>query len=181
MSSREDPRTIRSREALHRAFLALLESHALEDVTIRQICADADVHYTTFFRHYPSKESLLNAIAAEQSAQLVALSMPVVETNDRHQVHLTLCNFINEHRQLWVSLLTGGAAGTIKAELLRLCMQPAVRRVPTATSIPVELIVISTVSVQLEALAWWLAQPADRYPVQQFAAMLDELVYTSLK
>ncbi len=181
MSSREDPRTVRSRRALHSAFLDLLKSHALEEITIRQICAEADVHYTTFFRHHPSKESLLEEIAAEQSERLVTLSLPVVQTDDRHAVHLTLCNFVNENRSLWSALLNGGAAGTVKAELLRLCMQPAVKRVPKKTKIPVELIVISTVSVQLEALSWWLAQPKDRYSVEQFAAMLDELVYTSLR
>ncbi|MFV8817555.1 TetR/AcrR family transcriptional regulator [Haliea sp. E17] len=181
MSSREDPRTIRSRMALHSAFLDLLKSHALEEITIRQICSVAKVHYTTFFRHHPSKESLLEEIAAEQSEKLVTLSLPVVETDDRHAVHLTLCNFINENRALWSALLNGGAAGTVKAELLRLCMQPAIKRVPKKTKIPVELIVISTVSVQLEALSWWLAQPAGQFSVKQLADMLDELVYTSLK
>jgi len=181
MSSREDPRTIRSREALHAALLELLKNHGLEDITIRQICAAAGVHYTTFFRHHPSKESLLDEIAAEQSERLVKLSLPVVETDNRHAVHLTLCNFVNENRQLWSALLNGGAAGTVKAELLRLCMQPAIKRVPKKTRIPVELIVISTVSVQLEALSWWLAQPADRFSVEQFSEMLDELVYTSIK
>jgi len=181
MSSREDPRTIRSRKALHSAFLELLERHALGEITIRQICAAADVHYTTFFRHHSSKESLLDELAAEESRRLVALALPVVETENRHEVHLTLCNFVNEHRQLWSSLLTGGAAGTVKAELLRLCIQPAVQRVPKETKIPVELIVISTVSVQLEALSWWLAQPPDRFSAEQFAEMLDQLVYTSLE
>lgn len=181
MSSREDPRTIRSREALHSAFLDLLKSHALEDITIRQICAAADVHYTTFFRHHPSKESLLDEIAAEQSQRLVKLSLPVVATNDRHAVHLTLCNFVNENRELWSALLNGGAAGTVKAELLRLCIKPALKRVAKSTKIPVELIVISTVSVQIETLAWWLAQPEDRFSAEQLAGMLDELVYTSLR
>lgn len=181
MSSREDPRTIRTRKALHGAFLDLLESHELEDITIRQICAAADVHYTTFFRHQQSKESLLEEIAAEQSKLLVALALPVVETDDRHEVHLTLCKFVNEHRSLWSSLLTGGAAGTVKAELLRLCIQPAAQRIPKETNIPVELIVISTVVVQLEALSWWLAQPAGRISEERLAKMLDQLVYTSLK
>ncbi len=181
MSSREDPRTIRSREALHSAFLDLLKQHALDEITIRQICAAAGVHYTTFFRHHPSKESLLEEIAAEQSERLVKLSLPVVESDDRHAVHLTLCNFVNDNRQLWSSLLNGGAAGTVKAELLRLCIQPAIKRVPKNTKIPVELIVISTVSVQLEALSWWLAQPEASIGVSEFAEMLDELVYTSLK
>lgn len=181
MSSREDPRTIRSRRALHSAFLGLLERHALEEITIRQICTAAGVHYTTFFRHHPSKESLLEDIAAEQSERLVTLCLPVVATDDRHAVHVTLCNFVSENRQLWNSLLNGGAAGTVKAELLRLCMQPAMKRVPKKSKIPVELIVISTVSVQIEALSWWLKQPADALTAAQLAGMLDELVYTSLK
>jgi len=181
MSSKSDARFVRSREALHNAFLALLEDRPLEGITIREICAKAGVHYATFFRHHPSKKSLLEDIAAKQIEHLVTLALPVVESEDGHAVHLALCNYVNEHRRLWTTLLTGGAAGTLKAELLRLCVGPAKRRVPKNVGIPVELIVISTVTVLLEALSWWLTQPRNRISVEQFSAMLDQLVYSSFK
>ena len=125
--------------------------------------------------------SRLDQIAADQIKCLVELALPVVESSDRHAVHIALCNYVDEHRALWKTLLTGGAAPTLKAELLRLCIKPASRRVPEDSAVPVDLIVISTVSVVLETLAWWVAQPSGRYSVDDIADFLDETVYSSVK
>ena len=59
-----DPRVLRSRAGLSQALLELLESTPLEQITIRDIAATAGVGFTTYYRHYPSKEALLQDLAA---------------------------------------------------------------------------------------------------------------------
>ena len=68
----DDPRTVRTREALRNALLRLLERKPLEQITIREIVAHAKISYVTFFRHHPTKEALLHDIAAEQVRLLQA-------------------------------------------------------------------------------------------------------------
>src|SRR5579862_7891065 len=70
-STADDPRTVRTREALRDALLRLLEHESLEQITIREIAANANISYVTFFRHYPTKEALLRDIAKEQVRRLV--------------------------------------------------------------------------------------------------------------
>lgn len=179
MSSSNDVRVVRTRHALQNALLALIERKPLEEVTIREIAAQAGVHYATFFRHHETKEALLNDIAADQIKCLVELTLPVVYSSDRHAVHVALCRYVDEHRNLWTTLLTGGAAGTLKAELIRLCKEPAADRLSGECDIPVELVVISTVSVVVEILAWWLAQAPGSITIERVAQILDRIVYSS--
>src|SRR5579864_7490517 len=84
----EDPRAVRSREALRRAFLELLETKALDQITIQQITERAGVGYVTFFRHHGTKEALLNEIAAAQIRRLVDLTLPVLDAVDSRAASL---------------------------------------------------------------------------------------------
>src|SRR5581483_38901 len=115
----QDPRAVRSREALRRAFLELLETKPLDQITIQEITGRAGVGYVTFFRHHGTKESLLNEIAADQIRRLVDLTLPVLDAVDSRAASLALCSYVNEHRALWSTLLTGGAAAVLREEYIR--------------------------------------------------------------
>jgi AcrR family transcriptional regulator len=43
----------------------------LEQISIRDIAADSHVGYTTFFRHYPTKEALLEDLARDEMERLL--------------------------------------------------------------------------------------------------------------
>lgn len=175
-SSITDPRAKKSGEALRAAMLALLERKPLEQITIREIALEAGVHYATFFRHHPTKEALLDDVAADQIVRLVALTMPVLETADSHASFRALANYVNEHRALWTTLLTGGAAGAMRAEWLRVSKEVAVERAPREGWLPVELAVSCTVSLIVETISWWLAQPHGSHSVMQMAQYMERLV-----
>ncbi|WP_317929506.1 TetR/AcrR family transcriptional regulator [Halioxenophilus sp. WMMB6] len=181
MSSTKDARIVRTRQALRDALLSLIERKPLQDVTIREIAAEAGIHYATFFRHHETKEALLNDIAADQINQVVELMLPVVYGSDRHSVHVALCSYVDEHRSLWTILLTGGAAETLKSELIRLCKAPGEDRIPSDNEIPAELVVIGGVSVIVETLAWWLAQPKGSVSIETLARYLDRMIYSALE
>lgn len=51
---REDPRRVRTRQALGEALLRVLRSTPLDDVTVTQLCREAGVHRTTFYAHADS-------------------------------------------------------------------------------------------------------------------------------
>ena len=175
-STAQDARAVRSAQALQTALLALIERKPLEQISIREIVAEAGVHYATFFRHHPTKEALLDHLAAAQIRRLVALTLPVLDRADSHAAVLILCTYVNDHRTLWTSLLTGGAAGAMRQELLRVSREIAVERAPTDSWLPVDLGVNCSVSLIFETLAWWLSQPSGSIPIEQVARTLDRLL-----
>ncbi|MBV8806459.1 MAG: TetR/AcrR family transcriptional regulator [Sinobacteraceae bacterium] len=171
----EDPRAVRSREALRRAFLELLEIKALDQITIQEITERAGVGYVTFFRHHGTKEALLNEIAAAQIRRLVDLTLPVLDAVDSRAASLALCSYVNEHRALWSTLLTGGAAAALREEYVRVSREVAEVRAKPGYWLPSDIAGILFVSSTLELLTWWLRQ-ANPIPVEQVAEMHDRVI-----
>jgi AcrR family transcriptional regulator len=176
-----DARFAKSGQALRVALLNLLARKTLDQITIRDIAAEADVHYATFFRHHPSKESLLDAVAADQIDRLVEFSVAVMQkTKDRKQylaAHHATCEYVNEHRQLWTALLTGGAAAAMREELLRLSLQIARDHGAKDSGwLPLELGVTCSVSLTVDTLTWWLRQEAGAVSPEKVAQILSRLM-----
>lgn len=170
-----DARRRRTRAALYEALLALLDERPFDQITIREITSRAQVGYASFFRHYPGKEALLNDLAADQIATLIALTQPAFRSVDTPAAALALCTYVGEHRRLWSALLTGGAAGIMREEFAR---QAA--RVPPGPHreqgwLPAELGIIHGVASTVEILAWWL-QRWEQFTIEEVATILDRLV-----
>ena len=177
LSTARDARAVRTRESLRRALLRLLDLKPLEQITFRDICEVADVGYTTFFRHHPTKESLLNDVAAEQIGRLVGLALSVLDTSDTRAASMALCTYVDENRKLWSTLLTGGAAGAMREEFLRLSMDIAATRAQPGAWPPPDIATILVVSSTIELLSWWLR---DRKPltIEQVAEILERVIIT---
>ena len=169
-----DARMVRTRAALRRALLALLERKHFDQITVRDIAAEAGIGYATFFRHHESKSELLDEVAKEQIATLMALAVPLLAAADTRGSCLALCRYVNEHRAIWSALLTGGAAGAMREEFIRQAMQLGARQVQRSNWLPVELGAIFGVSATVEILAWWLRQPAG-FGVERIAEIVDRL------
>jgi AcrR family transcriptional regulator len=144
---------------------------------VRDIAAEAEIGYATFFRHHESKSELLEEVAEEQIRNLVALALPLLAADDTRGSCLALCRYVNEHRAIWSALLTGGAAGAVREEFIRQAMRVGSGQVQRSSWLPVELGAIFGVSATVEILAWWLKQPRD-FTVERIADIIDRLVVT---
>jgi AcrR family transcriptional regulator len=170
-----DARMVRTRAALRHALLRLLELKHFDQITVRNIAAEAKIGYATFFRHHASKSELLEDVAEEQIGNLMALALPLLVAADTRGSCLALCRYVDEHRAIWSALLTGGAAGAMREEFLRQAMQLGSVQVQRSSWLPVELGAIYGVGATVEILAWWLRQPGD-FTVERIAEIIDRLV-----
>ncbi len=170
-----DARLVRTRAALTAALLALLEQTAFDQITVRQITRTAGVGYATFFRHYPDKQALLNDLAAREIRDLLELAAPVLFASDSRAACLALCRFVDSHRTLWSTLLTGGAATTVRAELLVGAGRIAAARPGADDWLPADLKVVWAVGGVIDVLTWWLRQ-ARPYGYDRIGEILDRLV-----
>jgi AcrR family transcriptional regulator len=179
-SSSKDARALRSALALREAFLALLERKSLDQITIREICAEAGVHYATFFRHHQTKEALLDDIARDQIAHLNALTLAIRGADDYKAGFRALCEYVSDHRALWSSLLNGGAGGTMREEWVRLSLRVAAAEAPLNSWLPTELGTICAATLIAETMAWWVAQPEEAYSVDEITSILSRLLAASI-
>jgi AcrR family transcriptional regulator len=177
LKTAKDARAIRTRKALRSAMLKLLELKPLEQITILDICEAANVGYTTYFRHHPTKESLLDDVAAAQIAQLVALTLPVAESSDIRAAGMALFAYVDEHRKLWSTLLTGGAERAMRNEFLRISRQVALTRSRPNQWPPADLSTILIVCSTIELLSWWLRQEAP-LSIKEVAEIYERVIIT---
>lgn len=168
-----DPRQIRSAKALQEALLRLLERKAFDQITVREITAEAGVHNATFFRHHADKESLLDTIAADEINRLVAFSLPGGLTLEGN---MALCEYVGTHRALWRALLNGGARSAMREEYVRLSMQVASAHTGAKSWLPEELAVVCSTMLIIETLSWWLGQDEGVYSCERIAGMLFRLI-----
>lgn len=165
-----DVRVRRSREDLRTALLDLLNAKTFDDITVREIAAHANVGYTTFFRHYPSKDALLDDLAAKEIGRLTAHVLPIYDSKDPVGACLAMCAYVQAQRPLWSALLTGGAASIVREELLKRSRE-ATSTQPESGSLPPELGSALAVAVIVELLSWWLRQPQP-WPADRVAEVL---------
>ncbi len=174
-----DARLVRSRKALNAALLGLLEKKPFDQITIREITACAKTGYATFFRHYHAKEALLSDIASAQIAELLGMTMPIMQATDSLHSCRALCAYVAERRVLWSALLTGGAAATLREEFIRQARELA-RRAPAPQGwLPADLAVVHGTGGTVDLLAWWLAHDA-AFSSDRIAEILNRLIIAPL-
>ena len=54
-----DLRVIKTYHALNEAFLRLLEEQSLDDITVNDLCATADIRRATFYKHFSGKTAFV--------------------------------------------------------------------------------------------------------------------------
>jgi AcrR family transcriptional regulator len=175
LKTAKDARAVRTRAALRDAMLQLLGFKSLDEITILDLCQTAGIGYTTFFRHHPTKQALLDDVAAEQIAQLIGLTVPIAETEDVHAAGIALFTYVGEHRKLWSTLLTGGAKAAMRNEFLRLSRQVAATRTRINDWPPTEISTILVVSSTVELVSWWLQQKKPP-PIEEVASIYEHLI-----
>lgn len=170
-----DARQQRTRAALLEALLALLETRPFDRVSIREIATVAGIGYATFFRHYPSKDALLEDVAAEEIAALLERALPLLYGDRMRESHLAVFAYVAEHRALWTALLTGGAAASLKAEFVAQARRTAQAHGEMPSWLPQDLSIVFAVGATVDIIAWWLREDPP-VPVDEAASILERLV-----
>jgi len=167
-----DRRTRRTRKTLRLALQHLLLEKSFDQITVREIAEEADIAYTTFFRNYPDKDSLLSDLADAEISALLDLTLPIFAEESSFASSLALCDYVKRNERLWGALLTGGAAGNIRETYIaqtemRKDQWPVVNDwLPTSLGAPV------LCGITLEVLSWWLGKEPHQ-PADEVAGIMD--------
>ena len=175
-SELKDRRALKSKQALHRGLLSLIAEKAFGEIQLDDILERSRVSRATFYRHYPTKEALLEHVGTTEIEHLVDIALPLLSSADTRAACLALCRYVDSHRTLWSALFTGGAAGAMRDIYARLSAERGPKQVDMSTrNIPLDLGASWGVAGTFEILAWWLKQD-QTVTIETAASYLDRLV-----
>ena len=94
-----DPRVKRTRQLLQNAMLELVQEKPMENITVQDIAARAEVNRATFYAHFEDKNALMNYMVRDMfQARLEAKlsSEPTVTMDNLRLLIMTTCEFLGE-------------------------------------------------------------------------------------
>jgi len=175
----QDRRVRRTRRAIREALESLLQESAIEQITAKQIAAEADIGYTTFFRHFSSKEEALADLADSEAQALIEHCFPLLRTADSRAACEELCGYVDSNKRVWAALLAGGAAGLVRAALVRHTLDRSDDWPQSRPWLPGETGTQLIIGMVVEVLGWWLTHAATM-SASQVAEVMDRLFIAGL-
>jgi AcrR family transcriptional regulator len=172
-----DRRVKRTQRLLQNALISLTLEKGYEDVTIRDITDRADVGYTTFFRHFPDKETLLADVLEAMSTEFQTLLTPHSIISSPERMGTLLFEYVEENVDLCRVLLDS----TDTMVLLRPVQESGVQEIKTLfresapQSIPLELAADHLITSLVMLIRWWLEHEMP-FPPDQMGIYASELI-----
>ena len=169
-----DRRQRKTREAIYRAFTALLREESYTKITVQQIIDRADIGRTTFYTHFETKDALLEAFCAEIFEHVFSRELGREQTHDFSHHHDTKARVthILYHLQEHISCLTGILSGESNAvfmgflkERLAALFAPSI---PENEAVPGDYLLNHMVCSFTETIRWWTQHP--RYSPEKISA-----------
>lgn len=168
-----EPR-LKMRTALIDSLREMLTDQQFDQIHIRDITEHAGISYSSFYRHYATKEALLGDLVKTEIARVILVGMPHTEALQRDEASLAVCGHIAEHKNLWRALLSGGAEHKLREEFVRQMMK--LRGHPNLKgSLPEELHLACATGATLTVFIWWLTQDP-MPPIEVAAAKMGEVI-----
>lgn len=170
-----DRRVRRTQRALAEALVQLTLERGYDAVTIRDIVAQAELGYATFFRHYADKDALLLDVLDVFLEQLLALLQP--RGGQAEEASMVLFSFVDQHADLCRVLLSGRGSPAIGQRIRDVGTRSALdRSAPRAGAlVPPEVAANHLVSASIALIQWWLEH--DRpYSPEHVAAIHAALI-----
>ena len=180
-----DRRTARTRGMLQHALNSLILKKGYEAITIKDICATANVGRSTFYAHYTSKDDLkrsglepLRRLLVDRQTEALAAAGDIRDRS--FGFSLAMFEHARDHRDYYRALV-GNRGGTVSLGTIRRILSDLVRDELAETAdknsphaIPRELVVQFVVGAYMAVLTSWLDGGA-KLPPQRIDAMFRRL------
>ncbi len=169
-----DLRVQRTHRLLREALIDLVTSQEYESITIRDITQRAQVGYKTFFRHYASKEALLQAMLNEIVTDFQAALLAPAAANAAHNNTLRAVQFAKAYAAPLLMLMHSTKSTQLLAPLTTLGLAEG-HRFFGGSELPDELVAHHFASSMLSLLQWWLEHDMP-FSVEEMADYINRLL-----
>lgn len=184
----EDKRVIRTRSKLAKALIELSCEEGYEAVTVQSIAERAGINYRTFYRHYDSKDDLLQAVLHSTMADLYKVMPPPTpsELKDPNYEKIArekwrkLYEIVAKNRKLFRVLLQSGPAALESVQTsVQAKAEGFIADLPEG-KVPDQLIAFHMITSSLSLIQWWLEQDMP-YPPEQMGDYTAQLIMLPIR
>lgn len=176
----QDRRSLRTRQALIDALLALIETKHYDTITVQEIVDRANVGRSTFYAHFESKDELLSSGFGYVLERLVQ-HMKINEDNQLEFDVSMIFLHARQHYEIYRTLIWGSGFEIITRGGHSMLAQQIEDRLAslvndkTSSNIPLPLIAYSMAGGLLLLLNWWLENKMNPSP-ERMNEIFQELV-----
>lgn len=160
-AKKTDRRILKTQKAIRRAFAELLEKKNIDDITITNIAAAADINRKTFYHYYSGIYALIDEIENEiVTAFDTALREidPIKDLQDPYIIFSKLTAVINSHIDFYGPLLRADRSGKLLTKiktLLKRKTKEALRDRFGRTDAALDVVVDYTISGMVATYQSW--------------------------
>ena len=174
MPGNVDRRVRRTREAIHRAFVGLMQEKGYDAVTVTDIIDRADVGRSTFYTHFTDKRDVLDD-SLHGLGEFLRTHRDAAGDGQLFGFSLAMFEHVHEQRPLLRALL-GRSGGAVVHHRVDHLLTELVREELTAlnadrrSAVSIDLVVAGVVGAYLALVARWLDESEMHTPRQLDAA-----------
>ena len=156
-----DRRQRKTRQAIIRAFTALLKEESYARITVQQIIDLADVGRTTFYAHFETKDALLQSLCGEIFEHVFSENPGKEKNHDfsaQHDIRANVTHILyhlQEHIGYLPGILSDESAGMFMGYFKEKLSQLFAQALPESRDIPYDYLLSHTVSDFAETIRWW--------------------------
>jgi len=103
---KSDRRVKYTKMVLRESLLELMNSKAINTITVTELCKKADINRNTFYSHYQSPNELLNSIESAFSQEFINKVEHSLDTNEYNDLMYRLCLYLNKNQDLCKVLIS---------------------------------------------------------------------------
>jgi len=104
MNKKNNKRYKMSSEKIETTFLSLILNHKYEDITISQICEDANINRSTFYDHYDDINDLIIKIENKFAKSMASIFN--FGLRQEHQAFVDMFSFVKNNRYFYKAFLS---------------------------------------------------------------------------
>ena len=170
-----DPRTLRSKQRIRTAFMELAELRGIEDITVRDVADRSRVGYTTFYRHFETKQDLIAEIIDQELAALSEVTFPLFLHGPPYEVSLSAARHILSRRKLWTEMTSTLVAPILRDRFVLQMLTLSEGRDMGSGFLPRAVTASLCATLLVELLTWWLRTEKMNSP-DDLAEAIDRIV-----
>lgn len=125
MNTKENQRVRLTKRLFRESLISLLKKNQLYEITVSQLCEEAEMNRSTFYKHYSNVHDIYEEIESEVLQQSEKCIQGVQNIEEKYIIFQLeqLLNYIREHSDLYKLLLDNSADGDFPYKLIKPAMQ----------------------------------------------------------
>ncbi|AOK92705.1 TetR/AcrR family transcriptional regulator [Paenibacillus polymyxa] len=183
----EDIRIYKTKIAIERALIELLQQHHFKDITIKKICDQALIGRSTFYSHYLDKYDLLEKVVKQYASDFkVEIEQRFDSTEDgkvANAIELVTDNMIKNKLEISTLLTVHEVSADLRKEfeqiLFRTCLD-YLKQQNSSTSIALEYLAELYAANSMTSIQWVLKNGKDTNIILLLDQM-QEYIFNQLK